>query len=157
MFKELINNNGNGRERPELNGAYVGRFMGVSQRQRATFETRNDPEPVMEEVFVFDFEVEDDDGQPVRVSKWVRKPARLAHPGKSGKVTNLYRVLAALYGVSLMTDEQLANAEEFVQTAVGREYQLTLETKPSGWVEIVHIAPARKARNRKKEDEEVPF
>jgi hypothetical protein len=55
MFKELINNNGNGRERPELNGAYVGRFMGVSQRQRATFETRNDPEPVMEEVFVFEF------------------------------------------------------------------------------------------------------
>jgi hypothetical protein len=112
----------------------------------------------MEEVFVFEFEVDDDDvDEPVRVSKWVRKPARLAHPGKSGKVTNLYRVLAALYGVSLMTDEQLANAEEFVQTAVGREYQLTLETKPSGWVEIVHIAPARKARNRKKEDEEVPF
>jgi hypothetical protein len=158
MFKELINNNGNGRERPELNGAYVGRFMGVSQRQRATFETRNDPEPVMEEVFVFDFEVEDDDGQPVRVSKWVRKPARLAHPGKTGKVTNLYRVLAALYGVSVMTDEQLNAAEEYVQTvAVGREYQLTIETKPSGWCEIVHIAPARKARNRKKEDEEVPF
>jgi hypothetical protein len=157
MFKELINN-GNGRERPELNGAYIGRFMGVSQRQRATFETRNDPEPVMEEVFVFEFELSDHDlDEPVRVSKWVRKPARLAHPGKSGKVTNLYRVLAALYGVSLMTDEQLANAEEFVQTAVGREYQLTLETKPSGWVEIVHIAPARKARNRKKEDEEVPF
>jgi hypothetical protein len=158
MFKELIHN-GNGRERPELNGAYVGRFMGVSQRQRATFETRNDPEPVMEEVFVFEFEVEDDNGNPVRVSKWVRKPARLSHPGKTGKVTNLYRVLAALYGVSAMTDEQLNAAEEYVQTvAVGREYQLTIETKPSGWCEIVHIAPARKARNRKKElIDEVPF
>jgi hypothetical protein len=155
MFKELIHN-GNGRERPELNGAYVGRFMGVSQRQRATFETRNDPEPVMEEVFVFEFEVEDDNGNPVRVSKWVRKPARLSHPGKTGKVTNLYRVLAALYGVSVMTDEQLERAEEFAQTAVGREYQLTLETKPSGWVEIVHIAPVR-ARRKEKLIDEVPF
>jgi hypothetical protein len=54
-----------------------------------------------------------------------------------------------------MTDEQLANAEEFVQSAVGRVYQLTLETKPSGWVEVVHIAPVR-VRWRKKEDE-VPF
>jgi hypothetical protein len=158
MFKELINHNGNGRERPELNGAYIGRFLGVSQRQRPTFETRNDPEPELEDVFVFEFEVEDDDGNPLRVSKWVRKPARLTHPGKSGKVTNLYRVLAALYGVSVMSDEQLQNAEEFVQSVVGREYQLTIETKPSGWYEIVHIAPVRKARNRKKdEDEEVPF
>jgi hypothetical protein len=156
MFKELIHN-GNGRERPELNGAYVGRFMGVSQRQRATFETRNDPEPVMEEVFVFEFEVEDDNGNPVRVSKWVRKPARLSHPGKTGKVTNLYRVLAALYGVSVMTDEQLNAAEEYVQTvAVGREYQLTIETKPSGWAEIVHIAPVR-ARRKEKLIDEVPF
>jgi hypothetical protein len=157
MFKELISNGKGGYERPELNGAYVGRFMGVSQRQRATFETRNDPEPVMEEAFVFEFEVEDDDGQPVRVSKWVRKPARLSHPGKTGKVTNLYRVLAALYGVSAMTDEQLANAEEFVQTAVGREYQLTLETKPNGWVEIVHIAPVRARQRKEKLIDEVPF
>jgi hypothetical protein len=159
MFKELINHNGNGRERPELNGAYTAIFRGVSQRQRPTFETRNAPEPVMEDVFVFEFEVEDDDGNPLRVSKWVRKPTRLTHPSKNGKVTNLYRVLAALYGVAQMTDAQLERAEEFVENeAIGREYQLTLETKPSGWVEIVHIAPVRKARNRKKEeDEEVPF
>jgi len=157
MFKELIRN---GEEaRPELNGAYVGRFLGVKERQRPTFETRNAPEPVMEDVFVFEFEVEDDDGNPLRVSKWVRKPTRLTHPSKNGKVTNLYRVLAALYGVAQMTDAQLERAEEFVENeAIGREYQLTLETKPSGWVEIVHIAPVRKARNRKKEeDEEVPF
>jgi hypothetical protein len=155
MFKELIRN---GEEaRPELNGAYVGRFLGVKERQRPTFETRNAPEPVMEDVFVFEFEVEDDDGNPLRVSKWVRKPKRLTHPN-GGKVTNLYKVLAALYGVSVMTDAQLERAEEFVQEAVGREYQLTIETKPSGWCEIVHIAPVRKARNRKKEeDEEVPF
>jgi hypothetical protein len=157
MFKELISN-GNHSERPELNGAYIGRFLGVKERQRATFETRNAPEQVMEDVFVFEFEVEDDDGNPLRVSKWVRKPARLSHPGKSGKVTNLYRVLAALYGVSVMTDAQLERAEEFVQEAVGREYQLTIETKPSGWCEIVHIAPARRTRQRKtKEDEDVPF
>jgi hypothetical protein len=157
MFKELIRN---GEEaRPELNGAYVGRFLGVKERQRPTFETRNAPEPVMEDVFVFEFEVEDDDGNPLRVSKWVRKPTRLTHPSKNGKVTNLYRVIAALYGVAQMTDAQLERAEEFVENeAIGREYQLTLETKPSGWVEIVHIAPVRKARNRKKEeDEEVPF
>jgi hypothetical protein len=156
MFKELINRNGNERERPELNGAYVGRFLGVKERQRPTFETRNAPEPVMEDVFVFEFDIEDDDGQPVRVSKWVRKPARLTHPGKSGKVTNLYRVLSALYGVAQMTDAQLERAEEFIQEAVGREYQLTLETKPSGWVEIVHIAPVR-ARLRKTKEDEVPF
>jgi len=159
MFKELINHNGNGRERPALNGAYIGRFMGVTQRQRPTFETRNDPEPELEDVFVFEFEVEDAElDAPVRVSKWVRKPKRLTHPN-GGKVTNLYKTLAALYGVSVMTDEQLERAEEYVQTvAVGREYQLTIETKPSGWAEIVHIAPVRKARNRKKEeDEEVPF
>ena len=156
MFKELINRNGNGRERPELNGAYVGRFLGVKERQRPTFETRNAPEPVMEDVFVFEFDIEDDDGQPVRVSKWVRKPARLTHPGKSGKVTNLYRVLSALYGVAQMTDAQLERAEEFIQEAVGREYQLTLETKPSVWVEIVHIAPVR-ARLRKTKEDEVPF
>ena len=157
MFKELIIHNGNGRERPELNGAYTAIFRGVSQRQRPTFETRNDPEPTLEDVFVFEFEVVDAEfDAPVRVSKWVRKPARLTHPGKSGKVTNLYRVLAALYGVSVMSDEQLQNAEEFVQSAVGREYQLTLETKPSGWVEIVHIAPVR-ARLRKTKEDEVPF
>jgi hypothetical protein len=155
MFKELISN-GNHSERPELNGAYIGRFLGVKERQRPTFETRLSPEPVMEDVFVFEFEVEDDDGNPLRVSKWVRKPARLSHPGKSGKVTNLYKTLAALYGVSVMSDEQLQNAEEFVQSAVGREYQLTLETKPSGWVEIVHIAPVR-ARLRKTKEDEVPF
>jgi len=159
MFKELIHN-GNGRERPELNGAYIGRFLGVSQRQRPTFETRNDPEPVYEDVFVFEFELSDPDlDEPVRVSKWVRKPPRLDHPAKNGKVSNLYKTIAALYGVAQMTDEQLNAAEDYVQNvAVGREYQLTLETKPSGWVEIVHIAPVRKARNRKKdEDEEVPF
>ena len=158
MFKELIHN-GNGRERPVLNGAYIGRFVGVKERQRPTFETRNAPEPVMEDVFVFEFDIEDDDGQPVRVSKWVRKPTRLTHPSKNGKVTNLYRVLAALYGVAQMTDAQLERAEEFVENeAIGREYQLTLETKPSGWVEIVHIAPARRTRQRKtKEDEDVPF
>jgi hypothetical protein len=154
MFKELINN-GNRRERPELNGAYIGKFLGVKEKQRPTFETRNDPDPVMEEVFVFEFEVEDDDGQPVRVSKWVRKPKRLTHPN-NGKATNLYKTLAALYGASMMTDEQLHAAEEYVQTvAVGREYQLTIETKPSGWAEIVHIAPVR-ARRKEKLDE-VPF
>jgi len=159
MFKELINHNGNGRERPVLNGAYIGRFLGVKERQRPTFETRHNSEPTLEDVFVFEFEVVDAEfDAPVRVSKWVRKPARLTHPGKSGKVTNLYRVLAALYGVSVMNDAQLERAEEFIQEAVGREYQLTIETKPSGWCEIVHIAPVRKARNRKKEeDEEVPF
>ena len=155
MFKELIHN-GNGRERPQLNGAYIGRFVGVKERQRATFETRLSPEPELEDVFVFEFEVEDDDGNPLRVSKWVRKPARLTHPSKSGKVTNLYKTLAALYGVSVMSDEQLQNAEEFVQSAVGREYQLTLETKPSGWVEIVHIAPVR-ARRKEKQIDDVPF
>ena len=159
MFKELISN-GKHSERPELNGAYVGRFMGVKERQRATFETRLSPEPELEDVFVFEFEIEDDEfDAPIRVSKWVRKPVKLTHPSKSGKSTNLYKVLAALYGVALMTDEQLDNAEEFVETeALGRQYQLTLETKPSGWVEIVHIAPVRKAHNRKiREDEEVPF
>ena len=156
MFKELIHN-GSRSERPELNGAYTAIFRGVSQRQRPTFETRNAPEPVMEDVFVFEFEVEDDDGQPVRVSKWVRKPTRLTHPSKNGKVTNLYRVLAALYGVAQMTDAQLERAEEFVENeAIGREYQLTLETKPSGWVEIVHIAPVR-ARRKEKQIDDVPF
>ena len=106
------------------------------------------------ETEVRDYEIE----EPIRVSKWVRKPPRLDHPAKNGKVSNLYKTLAGLYGVSVMSDEQLQNAEEFVQNAVGREYQLTIETKPSGWYEIVHIAPVRKARNRKKEeDEEVPF
>jgi len=55
-----------------------------------------------------------------------------------------------------MTDAQLERAEEFIQEAVGREYQLTLETKPSGWVEIVHIAPVR-VRLRKTKEDEVPF
>jgi hypothetical protein len=157
MFKELISNGNGGYERPELNGAYIGKFLGVKEKQRPTFETRLSPEPTLEDVFVFEFEIDDAEfDEPVRVSKWVRKPARLAHPGKSGKVTNLYRVLAALYGVSVMTDEQLERAEEFAQTAVGREYQLTLETKPSGWVEIVHIAPVR-ARRKEKLIDEVPF
>jgi hypothetical protein len=157
MFKELISNEEGGYERPELNGAYVGKFLGVKEKQRPTFETRFSPEPEFEGAFVFEFEVVDAElDEPVRVSKWVRKPARLTHPGKSGKVTNLYRVLAALYGVSVMTDEQLANAEEFVQSVVGREYQLTLETKPNGWVEIVHIAPVR-ARRKEKHIDEVPF
>jgi hypothetical protein len=156
MFKELISN-GSHNTRPALNGAYIGRFLGVSQRQRPTFETRNDPEPELEDVFVFEFEIDDPDLEhPLRVSKWVRKPARLTHPGKSGKVTNLYRVLAALYGVSVMTDAQLERAEEFVQEAVGREYQLTIETKPSGWCEIVHIAPVR-ARRKEKQIDDVPF
>jgi hypothetical protein len=158
MFKELIHN-GSRSERPELNGAYIGRFLGVKERQRPTFETRLSPEPVMEDAFVFEFEVTDPELEaPLRVSRWVRKPPRLNHPNKNGKSSNLYKTLAALYGVSVMTDEQLERAEEFVQEAVGREYQLTLETKPNGWCEIVHIAPVRKARNRKKEeDEEVPF
>jgi len=155
MFKELISNGKDGHERPELNGAYIGRFLGVKERQRPTFETRHNPEPTLEDVFVFEFEVEDDDGNPLRVSKWVRKPKRLTHPN-GGKVTNLYKTLAALYGVSVMTDEQLNAAEEFVQSAVGREYQLTIETKPSGWYEIVHIAPVR-ARLRKTKEDEVPF
>ena len=154
MFKELIKRDGE-EERPELNGAYIGRFLGVKERQRPTFETRHNPEPTLEDVFVFEFEVEDDDGNPLRVSKWVRKPKRLTHPN-GGKVTNLYKTLAALYGVSVMTDEQLNAAEEFVQSAVGREYQLTIETKPSGWYEIVHIAPVR-ARQRKTKEDEVPF
>ena len=158
MFKELISNSGNRRERPELNGAYTAIFRGVSQRQRPTFETRNDPEPTLEDVFVFEFEVVDADfDEPIRVSKWVRKPTRLTHPSKNGKVTNLYRVLAALYGVVQMSDAQLENAEEFVEKeAIGRQYQLTLETKPSGWIEIVHIAPVR-ARLRKTKEDEVPF
>jgi len=156
MFKELINTNEE--ERPELNGAYVGTFLGVKEKQRPTFETRNAPEPVMEDAFVFEFEVEDYElEQPIRVSKWVRKPPRLNHPNKNGKSSNLYKVLAALYGVSVMTDEQLQNAEEFVQSAVGREYQLTIETKPNGWYEIVHIAPVRARLRKMKEDEEVPF
>jgi hypothetical protein len=155
MFKELISNGKDGHERPELNGAYIGRFLGVKERQRSTFETRLSPEPELEDVFVFEFEVEDDDGNPLRVSKWVRKPKRLTHPN-GGKVTNLYKTLAALYGVSVMTDEQLNAAEEFVQSAVGREYQLTIETKPSGWYEIVHIAPVR-ARRKEKQIDEVPF
>jgi len=158
MFKELISNSGNGRERPELNGAYTAIFRGVSQRQRPTFETRNDPEPTLEDVFVFEFEVVDAEfDEPIRVSKWVRKPTRLTHPSKNGKVTNLYRVLAALYGVVQMSDAQLENAEEFVEKeAIGRQYQLTLETKPSGWIEIVHIAPVR-ARRKEKQIDEVPF
>jgi len=157
MFKELISNGKDGHERPELNGAYIGRFLGVKERQRPTFETRHNPEPTLEDVFVFEFEVEDDDGNPLRVSKWVRKPTRLTHPSKNGKVTNLYRVLSALYGVAQMTDAQLERAEEFVENeAIGREYQLTLETKPSGWVEIVHIAPVR-ARRKEKQIDEVPF
>jgi hypothetical protein len=159
MFKELISNGNN--ERPALNGAYIGRFLGVVEKQRATFETRNDPEPVYEDVFVFEFEVIDDElPYPLRVAKWVRKPARLSHPGKGGKVTNLYKVLASLYGVSQMTDEQLLNAEEFVRNAVGREYQLTIETKPSGWYEIIHIAPVRRSRQRREVvdvDETIPF
>jgi len=159
MFKELISNGNN--ERPALNGAYVGRFLGVVEKQRATFETRNDPEPVYEDVFVFEFEVDDEElPYPIRVAKWVRKPARLSHPGKGGKVTNLYKVLASLYGVAQMTDEQLLNAEEFVRSAVGREYQLTIETKPSGWYEIVHIAPVRRSRQRREVvdvDETIPF
>jgi hypothetical protein len=159
MFKELISN-GNS-ERPALNGAYVGRFLGVSIRKRPTFETRDRPEPELEDVFVFEFEVDDEElPYPLRVAKWVRKPQRLAHPGKSGKTTNLYKVLASLYGVAQMTDEQLLNAEEFVRSAVGREYQLTIETKPSGWYEIVHIAPVRRSRQRREVvdvDETVPF
>jgi len=157
MFKELISN-GNHRERPELNGAYIGRFLGVKESQRPTFETRHNPEPTLEDVFVFEFEVVDAEfDAPVRVSKWVRKPARLSHPGKSGKVTNLYKTLAALYGVAQMTDAQLERAEEFIQEAVGREYQLTLETKPSGWVEIVHIAPVRARMRKEKQIDDVPF
>ena len=156
MFKELISN-GNHSERPELNGAYIGRFLGVKERQRPTFETRHNPEPTLEDVFVFEFEVVDAEfDAPVRVSKWVRKPKRLTHPN-GGKVTNLYKTLAALYGVVQMSDAQLENAEEFVEKeAIGRQYQLTLETKPSGWVEIVHIAPVR-ARLRKTKEDEVPF
>jgi len=159
MFKELISNGNN--ERPALNGAYVGRFLGVSMRQRPTFETRDHPEPELEDVFVFEFEVDDEElPYPLRVAKWVRKPSRLAHPGKSGKTTNLYKVLASLYGVSQMTDEQLQNAEEFVQSIIGREYQLTIETKPSGWYEIIHIAPVRRSRQRREVadiDETIPF
>jgi hypothetical protein len=156
MFKELIKRGGE-EARPTLNGAYVGRFLGVKERQRPTFETRLSPEPVLEDVFVFEFEVTDDElDAPLRVSKWVRKPPRLDHPGKNGKSSNLYKVLSWLYGVTQMTDEQLSAAEEFVQSAVGREYQLTLETKPNGWVEIVHIAPVR-VRRKEKQVDEVPF
>jgi len=156
MFKELIKRDGE-EERPELNGAYIGRFLGVKERQRPTFETRHNPEPTLEDVFVFEFEVVDAEfDAPVRVSKWVRKPKRLTHPN-GGKVTNLYKTLAALYGVVQMSDAQLENAEEFVEKeAIGRQYQLTLETKPSGWIEIVHIAPVR-ARLRKTKEDEVPF
>jgi hypothetical protein len=162
MFRELINS-GNNSERPVLNGAYIGKFLGVSLRQRVTFETRDKPESEREyeDVFVFEFEIEDEEfSQPLRVAKWVRKPTRLSHPGKGGKVTNLYRVLASLYGVTQMTDQQLQDAEEFVQRIIGREYQLTIETKPSGWYEIVHIAPVRRSRQRKeavKDEEEIPF
>lgn len=158
MFKELVSNSNN--ERPVLSGTYNGRFLGVVERQRATFETRNDPEPELEDVFVFEFEIEDEElPYPILVAKWVRKPSRLTHP-KNGKVTNLYRVLASLYGVTQMTDQQLEAAEEFVQSAVGREYQLTIETKPSGWYEIIHIAPVRRTRQRREVadiDETVPF
>jgi len=157
MFKELIKQNGE-EERPELNGAYVGTFLGVKEKQRPTFETRLSPEPVLEDAFVFEFEVKDFEiEEPIRVSKWVRKPPRLNHPNKNGKSSNLYKVLAALYGVSVMSDEQLANAEEFVQSAIGREYQLTIETKPSGWYEIVHIAPVRSRSRKEKQIDEVPF
>jgi|GEM_PF-6879896 len=157
MFKELIQTNEEtAREYPELNGAYSAIFRGVSQKQRRTFETRNSETPEFEECFVFEFEVDDPELEaPVLVSRWVRKPKRLAHPGENGKVTNLYKTLASLYGVSVMTNEQLAGAEEFVQSAVGREYQLTLQTKPNGWIEIVHIAPSR--RKAKKEEKELPF
>jgi hypothetical protein len=160
MFKELISNGNN--ERPALNGAYIGRFLGVVERLRATFDSRDKPESerVYEECFVFEFEVIDEElPHSIRVAKWVRKPARLSHPGKGGKVTNLYRVLASLYGVTQMTDQQLEAAEEFVQSAVGREYQLTIETKPSGWYEIIHIAPVRRARRKEVADgdENVPF
>jgi len=159
MFKELVKVGGE-TERAELNGAYIGRFLGVKEREWPTFRTRNDPEPEYEPVFVFEFEVDDPDfDAPIRVAKWVRKPPRLSHPGKNGKVSNLYKVIAALYGVSQMTDEQLQNAEEFVISAVGREYQLTIETKPSGWYEIIHVAPVRRARRKEVMggNEEVPF
>ena len=158
MFRELIKKGSE--ERPELNGAYIARFEGVSLRERPTFETRNDPEPTYEEVFVFEFTIIDEELPPLRVAKWVRKPQRLAHPGKSGKTTNLYKVLASLYGVTQMTDQQLEAAEEFVQSIVGREYQLTINTKPSGWYEIVHIAPVRRSRQRREVvdvDETIPF
>jgi len=162
LFKDIIKTGNSSDERPVLNGAYIGKFLGVSLRQRATFETRNDPEPTLEDVFVFEFEIDDEElPHPLRVAKWVRKPTRLTHPGKSGKVTNLYKVLASLYGVSQMTDQQLEAAEEFVQSIVGREYQLTIETKPSGWYEIIHIAPVRRARQQRREvvdvDETIPF
>jgi len=156
MFRELIK--GSSEERPELNGAYIGEFLGVTLRQRATFETRNDPEPTLEDVFVFEFRLVEEELPPLRVAKWVRKPERLAHPGKNGKTSNLYKVLASLYGVTQMTDHQLQNAEEFVQSAVGKLYQLTIVTKQTGWYDIVHIAPVRQ---RKKEtvdiDETIPF
>ena len=156
MFRELIK--GSSEERPELNGAYIARFEGVSLRERPTFETRNDPEPTYEEVFVFEFTIIDKELPPLRVAKWVRKPERLAHPGKNGKTSNLYKVLASLYGVTQMTDQQLQNAEEFVQSAVGKLYQLTIVTKPTGWYDILHIVPSRQ---RKKEvadvDETIPF
>ena len=158
MFRELIKNGTNNDERPVLNGAYIGEFLGVSLRQRATFETRNDPEPELEDVFVFEFRLVDDELPPLRVAKWVRKPERLAHPGKNGKTSNLYKVLASLYGVTQMTDQQLEAAEEFVQNAVGKLYQLTIVTKPTGWYDILHIVPSRQ---RKKEvadvDETIPF
>jgi hypothetical protein len=131
----------------------------ASLRQRATFETRNDPEPELEDVFVFEFRLVDDELPPLRVAKWVRKPERLSHPNKNGKTSNLYKVLASLYGVTQMTDEQLQNAEEYVESIVGRQFQLTIETKPSGWYEIIHIAPVRRARRKETVDgdEKVPF
>jgi len=156
MFRELIKKGSE--ERPELNGAYIARFEGVSLRERPTFETRNDPEPTYEEVFVFEFTIIDKELPPLRVAKWVRKPERLAHPGKNGKTSNLYKVLASLYGVTQMTDQQLEAAEEFVQNAIGRLFQLTIVTKPTGWYDILHIVPSRQ---RKKEvadvDETIPF
>jgi hypothetical protein len=62
MFKELISNGNGGYERPELNGAYIGKFLGVKEKQRPTFETRLSPEPTLEDVFVFEFEIDDADG-----------------------------------------------------------------------------------------------
>jgi len=160
MFKELVKLGDSNDERPVLNGAYIGRFLGVKERQRPTFDTRLNSEPELEDVFVFEFEVDDEElPHPIRVAKWVRKPPQLSHPGKNGKVSNLYKVIAALYGVSQMTDEQLQNAEEFVTSVIGREYQLTIETKPSGWYEIIHIAPVRRVRRKEVMggNEEVPF
>lgn len=151
MISKLVSE-GSDKTRLKRPGVYQAVFLGVSEKERPTFQTKDDPEPEYEECFVFEWGVQTSEGEAV-VSKWVRVPPRLSAPGKNGKASNLYKVLCWLYGKSTLTTDDLKKADDVIAEAVGKPFQIVVEIKPSGWAEIVTAIP----QETQAEEEDLPF